>query len=82
VITEEQMQIIAREAAAEAVKDTLLALGVDANNIHAAQQDFAHLRKQRVASEQVGEWTRRALVGAFISGLIAVFFTGLHHIKF
>lgn len=82
MISEEQLHAIVREAAQEAVRDTLIALGVDAKDIHSTQQDFVHLRKQRIASEQVGEWTRRALVGAFISGSLAVFFTGLYHMKF
>lgn len=81
-VTENEMQTVAALAATKAVQETLRSIGIDATNVLASQQDFAHLRKQRVASEQVGEWTRRAMVASVITGAIAIFITGIQHFKF
>ena len=81
-VTEAQAAAIATEAAKKAVSDVFLALGIDTKNPLAAQQDFAHLHKQRIAAEEVGKWTKFALLGALFSGAVAVFLTGLHYTKF
>ena len=80
-MTEDQAEAIANAAAKRAVLETLTAFGMDVESPRETQQDFAHLRKQRMASEKVGEWTTRALVGAVVSGGIAIFVIGLQHMK-
>jgi hypothetical protein len=72
-----RMEAIAARIAGIALYDVLGRLGVDPHDPIATQQDFAHLRKQRVAAEKVGEWTKMALIGAFITGALGVLVTGL-----
>jgi hypothetical protein len=80
-MTEGELQEVASMAAKAAVYETLKSLGIDASNPLPCQQDFAHLRKQRIASEEVGKYTRLTLWGALISGAIAIFIVGVQHIN-
>jgi hypothetical protein len=52
-------------------------LGIDPENFRESQADFAHLRKQRLASEQIGKLATRALITIFLTGLCSVFVLGL-----
>ncbi len=70
----------AKEAAREAVRDMLLALGLDvedADGIIRHQVDFAWLRRQRQASEQIAHWSRRTLIGLAVSGALGLLWLGL-----
>ena len=55
----------------------LTKLGVDVSDVHATQQDFAHLRHQRIASDQVATWTRRVVMGAVITAATGLLITGI-----
>jgi hypothetical protein len=63
-----------------AVRETLTELGVNASENEAIihmQQDFAFLRRQRLASEAVGRHARLTLVGALIAGALALLWIGV-----
>lgn len=82
-MTEEQVENIvkrvAKEAAQEAVKDTLLMMGVridDSNAILSMQQDMKHLRESREGKEEFIKKSRTALMGVFITGTIALITKG------
>lgn len=75
-LTEKQAEALARRAAREAMEDLMKKLGVDASDFLEVQKDFAHLRQQRKASEQFGQWTRRILLGIFITSACAAIWTG------
>lgn len=68
---------VARKAAREAMEDLLEKLGVDTSDFLAVQKDFAHLRAQRKASEQIGFWSRRVMVGLVITSACAMFIAGI-----
>jgi len=76
-ISKQEMEAIASNAAEKAVTDVLEKLGLDASNIRESQADFAHLRKQRLASEQIGKLAARALITIFFTGLFSVVVLGL-----
>lgn len=67
---------LARKVAKETVNEVLTALGIDVKNVHETQKDFAFNRKQRIVSEQVTTWTRRAIYMAAIGGVISLLVTG------
>lgn len=79
--TEQQLEDIAsraaRQASKESLEELLKNLGVDTSDFLEVQKDFAHLRQQRKASEQVGTWTRRILLGIFITTACGVFVAGI-----
>ena len=67
------MREIASAAAHEAVKETLLAMGINPNNPIEVQEDFAWVRKYRELSEKVGSrilLTIMTLLTAGIAGMI------------
>ncbi|WP_299945916.1 hypothetical protein [uncultured Microbulbifer sp.] len=79
-LNEQQMEALMRKAAGEsareAMEDLLEKLGVDTVDVHETQKDFAHLRTQRKASEQVTVWTRRILLGIFLVGIAGMLWVG------
>ncbi|WP_444901695.1 hypothetical protein ACJJIG_21195 [Microbulbifer sp. SSSA007] len=75
-LSEQEAEAIAKRAAKEANDELLQKLGVDTENILEMQKDFAHLRRQRVASDQVGVWTKRIVLGIVLSGLFATLWAG------
>ncbi|MEW5251505.1 hypothetical protein [Microbulbifer discodermiae] len=80
-LSEQQMEALmrkaSREAARTAVEDLLQKLGVDTVDVRETQKDFAHLRTQRKASEQIGTWTRRALLLFVITSACTLLVTGI-----
>lgn len=76
-LTEVQAERLAKKAAHEAVEELLQKLGVDTADVLEMQKDFAHLRAQRQASEQVTIWTRRILLGLFLSSAIGILLAGV-----
>lgn len=73
-LTPEQIKAIASEAATGAVRELLLAMGVNAQDPEAVikmQQDFAHLREWR---EAVGTIKTRGL--AVATGIFVTFIIG------
>jgi hypothetical protein len=73
----QEAEQIAQNAAKGAVEDLLVKLGVDVEDVHGTQADFAHLRKQRETSEQIGTWTRRALITGFLTTLGSLVVMGI-----
>ena len=75
-MTQDEIRAVVRQA----VRDTLIELGVDTSDnqaMLAMQQDFAFLRKQRLMAELIGRQTRIALIGALIAGLLAAPWAGV-----
>jgi SpoVK/Ycf46/Vps4 family AAA+-type ATPase len=62
---------------AEAVKQTLVQLGVDTSDPLAMQRDFQHLRQWREAGEDLKRKGAVVLLGLFLSGLVTLFLLGL-----
>ena len=79
MMTEAEVRKIAHEAARQAVKETLTALGVDADHPLEAQKDFQMLRDWRRSAETVKKQSLVTAVGiltAGIIGAIVMYFNG------
>lgn len=76
-ITRSEAKQIAEVAASKAVKETLTSLGLDVTNVLETQADQLYVRQQRLASEQVGTWTKRIIIVGFITGLGSVLWVGV-----
>ncbi|WHI46805.1 hypothetical protein [Microbulbifer sp. VAAF005] len=72
----EQESAVAKRAADEALEGMLQRLGIDTENVLETQKDQAYLRQQRLASEQVAKWTKRIILGMFLSSLFGVIWAG------
>lgn len=68
---------VSRKTARAAAQEVLKMLGMDVDSPREMQQDFAYLRTQRKASEQVGTWTRRALLIFVITSALTLLLTGI-----
>jgi len=75
-LTEQQAEEIARKASHQAMLELLEKLGVDTSDVLEMQKDFAHLRQLRKSAEQFGLWTKRILLGIFITSVCATLWTG------
>ena len=62
---------------AEAVRQTLLQMGIDTSDPLTMQRDFQHLRAWRESGEEIKKKGTLALVGIFVSGLGTLLFLGL-----
>ena len=82
-MTPDEVRGITREAAREAVRELIsealrsehLKLGVASDTgdaVIALQKDFAFLRRQRLASEEMGPMIRKAVIGAVVTGALAL----------
>ena len=81
-MTEEQIKSIAKEAAKEAISELFMVLGVNADDKSSLldlQKDWAHTREARLGKEEFIKKGKIALIGAFISGALAVLINGLKH---
>ena len=81
-ITEDQIKSIAKEAAKEAISELFLVLGVDAEDktsVLDLQKDWTYTREARLGKEEFIKKGKLALVGAFVSGALAVLVNGLKH---
>lgn len=67
----------APDVIAEAVRQTLIQLGVDAENPLEMQRDFQHLRQWRKAEAELKSKGLIALVGILVSGFAALLLLGL-----
>jgi hypothetical protein len=83
MLTEEQVKSLVKEAAeaaaAKAVRDTLLLMGItiaDADATLQMQKDFQHLRDSREGKEEFVKKSRTALMGVFITGTLALITKG------
>lgn len=71
-----EVQEIADDAAAKAVRQVLLDLGVDHQTPLEMQHDFQHLRQMRLTTEAVQRHSLITLVGLVICGAVAVVLIG------
>ena len=62
---------------AEAVKQTLIQLGVDTSDPLAMQRDFQHLRQWRQSGDSLKDKGMLAILGIFLSGLAALLVMGV-----
>ena len=62
---------------AEAVKQTLIQLGVDTSDPLAMQRDFQHLRQWRQSGDTLKDKGMLAILGIFLSGLAALLVMGV-----
>ena len=69
-MTEEEISKIARESARAAVKETLISLGVNADDPIEYQKDMLHLRSWRQSVETVKRQSIITAVGIVIAGVI------------
>jgi hypothetical protein len=83
-VTEVEIKTIAKDAAREAVQEFLLVLGVDVTTAPAKlelQQDFAHLRKERLAIGRVRDKIYATIAGSavtFVIGAVGYYVTHGH----
>lgn len=61
---------------AEAVKQTLIQIGIDAQNPLEMQQDFQHLRSWRESTESLKQKGLLTILGIFIAGGIGLMVAG------
>jgi hypothetical protein len=76
-LTEQQAEAVANRVAKKTVEELLQKLGMDTEDVREQQKDFAHLRQQRQAAEQVAAWSKRILLGIVISSLVGTLVAGL-----
>ena len=72
-LTSSEIEHIAEESARKAVRELLLAMGVDASDPKALiemQKDFAHNRRWRESAETVRNHGLKVAVGIFVSGIL------------
>lgn len=76
-LTRQELEQVATLAAQKTAEALFERLGIDTENVRESQADFAHLRKQRLASEQIGKLAARTLLTIFITGLCSTLVLGL-----
>lgn len=73
-LTSEEIKHLAEEAAKSAVRELLVAMGVDANDPKALiemQKDFAHIRVWRESTDTIRRKGLAAAVTFIVSGILA-----------
>lgn len=69
-MTEEEIQRIAKEAAKQAVRETLITLAVDVDDPLETQKDFQMLRDWRRSAETVKKQSLVTAVGILTAGIL------------
>ncbi len=72
-----EMKQIAHEAGREGARECLTLLGVDVKKPLEMQQDFAHLRKLRQASEDISKQAKRVSIGVLVTGVLGAIYLAL-----
>lgn len=68
---EERVRAIAREAAHEAVEETLRRIGVDPDDEwREVQQDLNYLRRLRSGADQAAAWVRKGAITTAAGGIM------------
>jgi len=70
--TEDHLEQLADKAAGKAVKTTLIALGIDADNPLEVQKDMQFARNFRTLSESAGRKTVLIVIGTAVIGVLAL----------
>lgn len=68
----EEIRAIAREVARETVRETLAGLGVDSNDVHEVQRDFAFVRDFRRSSQAIKRQGMLTAIAIVTTGLITL----------
>lgn len=76
-LTKEEVQDLVDRSAAKAVKETLTSLGFDTGKPLDIQRNMLYLDSQRRASESVAKYTRLAVWGAVVTGIISTLGIGI-----
>lgn len=76
-VNEQELEKVAAMAAKKTAEELFERLGLDISNVRESQLDFAHLRKQRMAYEQVATVTARVVITALVTGFIAAVVMGV-----
>ncbi len=71
------MSEVAKEAASEAVKETLIRMGLQADDPIEAQKDFQHLRQWRKSTQSLGMKVTALVLLTMVSGALAALWVGL-----
>jgi hypothetical protein len=66
-----------KRVVSEAVKETMLLLGVQIDDPTEVQKDFAHLRKWRVSVESATSTGMLTVLGVLITGALGALWMGL-----
>jgi len=77
---EDKVRALVKEGAKEALQEFLLILGTDASKpegILDLQKDFMYTRESRLGKDEIIKKGKLALIGAFVSAVLAVFIKGL-----
>lgn len=78
----DEAEAVARETAHAVLEEAFAHFGVDLKDADSLRQfhaDLIHVRKSRLGAEQVAVFTRRALIGAGVTGLLTLLFIGIKH---
>lgn len=81
-MTDDQKNMV-RQAAREAIREWLLLIGVDASDpsdLIELQKDFAHIRKQRLAAEQVSAAVKGAGITSVVMGGLTALWIGVREV--
>ena len=81
-MTDDQKTMV-RQAAREAIREWLVLIGVDASepsDLIELQKDFAHIRKQRQASEQVSMAVKGAGITTVVMGALTALWIGVRDV--
>lgn len=75
-LTSTEIDIIVKKS----VRETFITLGADLSDnrsIQALQKDFAYMRTQRIGGEKTVEFMRRAVITAFLGGVMFALWLGI-----
>ena len=72
-----ELQRLVEEAAEKGAHRALVSMGLNPANPMQMQEDFAFLRKQRQASEQIGRHVKISLITLAVSGFVSLLFLGV-----
>lgn len=76
-LTKQELEAIAAAGAEKGITNVLEKLGIDPDDFKESQADFAHLRKQRKAYEQVTTITTRVVITTLVTGFFAALWMGI-----
>ncbi len=72
-----ELKQLAQEAGREGARECLTLLGADVNNPLEMQQDFAHVRKSRKASEAMGKQAKLVTIGVLVTGTLGAIYMAI-----
>jgi len=76
-MSKKEFEDLASLVAKKTAEEMLTRLGIDTENTRESQADFLHLRKTRLASEQIGKMAFRVVLTTAITGVLSVVLVSL-----